>query len=104
MRRILDEAMRRIILSNKKNNRRVADENVAMSSLDEAATSLHPSGCNSGVSFLFGIVIAPFSLLSCLSHPRINGPDGVWLSAELPQTSEATHLMVRDSLRYAILM
>ncbi|KAI3457749.1 hypothetical protein Pfo_014412 [Paulownia fortunei] len=99
MRRIL-AAMRRNLLNTKKNTSRVADENIATAAIDTRS----PSRWNNGVSFLCGIVLAPVSLLSCLSHPRINGPDGVWVSAEMPQTSEVTHLMVRDSLRYAMLM
>lgn len=95
-------AMRRNLLNTKKNASRVADENIA--STTAAIHTRSPSRWNDGASFLCGIVLAPFSLFSCLSHPHINGPDGVWVSAELPQTSELTHLMVRDSLRYAILM
>ncbi|PIN03706.1 hypothetical protein CDL12_23763 [Handroanthus impetiginosus] len=86
----------------KKNTSRVADESIVGGGSVVGTRS--PSRWIDGFSFLCGIVLAPFSLLSCLSQPRINGPDGVWVSAELPQSSEVTHLMVRDSLRYAILM
>ncbi|KAL8473931.1 hypothetical protein ACS0TY_030691 [Phlomoides rotata] len=88
-------AIRRNLVNTKKNASRVADEAIAT-----AAASSPPSRWNNGASFLCSVLLAPFSCLS--SHP--NGPDGVWVSAELPQTSELTHLMVRDSLRYAILM
>lgn len=57
-----------------------------------------------GLSFIYSIVRAPLSLLSCLSHPHINGADGVWVSGELARVSEINHLMVSDSMRYAILM
>lgn len=50
------------------------------------------------------IVRAPLSLLSCLSHPHINNADAVWVSEELTRISEMNHLMVNDSMRYAILM
>ncbi|EYU42732.1 hypothetical protein ABFS82_13G001100 [Erythranthe guttata] len=94
-------AMKRSFFNSNKNTSRVADENFATAAVDTRS----PSRWNNGVSFFCGVLRAPFSLLSCLSHPpSINGPDGVWVSAELPQTSEVTHLMVRDSLRYAILM
>ncbi|KAL6975637.1 hypothetical protein U1Q18_024432 [Sarracenia purpurea var. burkii] len=62
-----------------------------------------PSGWT-GVSAIRSIVRAPLSLLSCLSHPPINGADGVWVSSELVRVSEMNHLIVNDSLRYAILM
>ncbi|KAL1555396.1 hypothetical protein AAHA92_11145 [Salvia divinorum] len=84
----------------KKKASRVADEELAAAGAPRSASSW-----NHGASFFCAILLAPFSLFSCLSRPRINGPDGVWASAEMPQTSsELTHLMVRDSLRYAILM
>ncbi|XP_073147805.1 uncharacterized protein [Henckelia pumila] len=52
-----------------------------------------------------GILRASFTLISCVSqHPQISGTDGMWVSAELTQTSELNHLIVRDSMRYAILM
>ncbi|KAL4363548.1 hypothetical protein GQ457_04G024980 [Hibiscus cannabinus] len=44
------------------------------------------------------------SLASCFSQPRVNGVDGVWVSTEFAQISEINHFMVRDSMRYAILM
>ncbi|KAK8588549.1 hypothetical protein V6N13_087458 [Hibiscus sabdariffa] len=44
------------------------------------------------------------SLVSCFSQPRVNGADGVWVSTEFAQVSDMNHFMVRDSMRYAILM
>ncbi|EEF27871.1 conserved hypothetical protein [Ricinus communis] len=58
----------------------------------------------SGLSAIFSIVLAPLSLLSCFSQPHANGADGLWVSGELAQLSEMNHLMVNDSMRYAILM
>lgn len=97
-------AMRRILFISKKSTSRVADENLAVAVAVAAVDTRSPSRWDDGVSFFCGILLAPVSLLSCISQPRMNGPDGVWVSAELPHTSEVTHLMVRDSLRYAILM
>lgn len=49
-----------------------------------------------------------FSILSCFSQPNVNAlaADGVWVSSEYVQvsSSEINHLMVSDSMRYAILM
>ncbi|KAK7316602.1 hypothetical protein RJT34_00187 [Clitoria ternatea] len=58
----------------------------------------------SGISLIYGILHAPISILSCVSHPQANGSDGVWVSGEFVQVSEINHLMVNDSMRYAILM
>lgn len=57
-----------------------------------------------GFLVIYSVVRAPFSLLSCFSHPHVNGADGVWASGEFSQISEMNHLMVNDSMRYAILM
>ncbi|KOM52160.1 hypothetical protein LR48_Vigan09g081900 [Vigna angularis] len=35
---------------------------------------------------------------------EVNGSDGVWVTGEFSQVSEMNHLMVSDSMRYAILM
>ncbi|CAL1356275.1 unnamed protein product [Linum trigynum] len=57
------------------------------------------------LSAVMGLVLlAPFSVFACLSQPHVSGADGMWASAELPQLSEVNHLMVNDSMRYAILM
>ncbi|XP_061350926.1 uncharacterized protein LOC133295994 [Gastrolobium bilobum] len=55
-------------------------------------------------SLIYTILHAPISILSCVSNPHVNASDGVWASGELAQISEMNHLMVNDSLRYAILM
>ncbi|KAJ4980572.1 hypothetical protein NE237_031409 [Protea cynaroides] len=60
---------------------------------------------NNGFTILYNIVRAPLSLISCISHPHVNGADGVWLSGDFTaRISETNHLMVNDSMRYAILM
>ncbi|XP_057508057.1 uncharacterized protein LOC130790987 [Actinidia eriantha] len=78
-------------LQNMRKSPRVADENMF--------------GDRNGAELAeAGVVRAPISLLSCLSQPHISGADGVWVSSELGRISEMNHLMVNDSLRYAILM
>ncbi|KAJ7960460.1 Zinc finger and BTB domain-containing protein [Quillaja saponaria] len=60
-----------------------------------------------GLSFLYSVLHAPISILSCISHPpdHFNGYDGVWVSGgEFANSSEMNHLMVNDSMRYAILL
>ncbi|KAL6580180.1 hypothetical protein OROMI_008204 [Orobanche minor] len=84
------------MLRSKKKASRVVDEEFA------TVVGAPRSPSSRWGSVICAIVLAPFS---CLSHPHINGPDGIWASAEMPQTSsELSHLMVRESLRYAILM
>lgn len=95
-----------------KKRSRVVDENI-FHNLDElpridierrrSGGGWHSNGL---AAVLYCIIRAPFSLISCLSksNPRMNGTDGMWMSAEMPQISEVNHLMVRDSMRYAILM
>ncbi|KAL7584021.1 hypothetical protein Lser_V15G45606 [Lactuca serriola] len=57
-----------------------------------------------GLSLIYSIVRAPLSLLSCLSSHPHGGADGIWVSGEFSRVSEINHLMVNDSMRYAILM
>ncbi|KAI5565712.1 hypothetical protein POPTR_014G162400v4 [Populus trichocarpa] len=57
------------------------------------------------LSALLRIVLAPFSIPSCFSsQPHVHGADGLWVTGEFAQLSEMNHLMVNDSMRYAILM
>ncbi|CAA2984629.1 Hypothetical predicted protein [Olea europaea subsp. europaea] len=96
-------------LHNMKKSSRVADENILP---NEDGVELpifvdrriRTRRWNNGLSVLYGIARVPILLLSCLSHPRMNATDGVWVSSELAQTSEVNHLLVRDSMRYAIFM
>ncbi|KVI10650.1 uncharacterized protein LOC112507636 [Cynara cardunculus var. scolymus] len=107
MRRIL--AMR-LNIQNKRKSPKVADESM----FGEGNGAEFPNivdqhtrqGFSNGLSVIYSIVRAPLLLLSCLSsHPHISGAaDGVWVSGELARMSEVNHLMVNDSMRYAILM
>ncbi|KAG5053228.1 hypothetical protein AAZX31_02G259700 [Glycine max] len=61
-----------------------------------------------GWGLVCSILQAPISILSCVSHPQVNnnGSDGIWVTTGefSSQVSEMNHLMVSDSMRYAILM
>ncbi|CAA2965910.1 Hypothetical predicted protein [Olea europaea subsp. europaea] len=80
-------------LGMKKRSRRVADENI-LHNLDNLSTVNRERRSGGGwhrgglVAVLYGIIRAPFSMISCLSDPRMNGADSMWMSAELPQISE----------------
>ncbi|KAK1353683.1 Zinc finger and BTB domain-containing protein [Heracleum sosnowskyi] len=108
MRRIL-VAMREN-LQNKRKSPRVADENMFGDNGNVAGLPIlaqnndRPRHGWNGFTVICSIVRAPLSLLSCLSHPHINSADGVWVSGEFGRISEMNHLMVNDSMRYAILM
>uniref|UniRef100_A0A7N0TU32 Uncharacterized protein n=1 Tax=Kalanchoe fedtschenkoi TaxID=63787 RepID=A0A7N0TU32_KALFE len=56
--------------------------------------------------WIYNVFRAPMLLLSCFSNPHaVDGvADGVWVSSEFGRISEMNHLMVNDSMRYAILM
>ncbi|PSS16101.1 Zinc finger and BTB domain-containing protein [Actinidia chinensis var. chinensis] len=105
MRRML--AVMRRNLQNMRKSPRVADEtmfgdpNGAIN--EELPIFVRRSGWN-GFSVIQSVVRAPLALLSCVSQPHIAGGDGAWASSELARISEMNHLMVNDSLRYAILM
>ena len=54
------------------------------------------------ISTLFRI---PFSILSCFSQRHHgNARDAIWVTGEMVRTSEIDHLMISESMRYAILM
>ncbi|KAF8043008.1 hypothetical protein BT93_A1370 [Corymbia citriodora subsp. variegata] len=97
-------------LRNMRKSSRVADEGMSGGARNGAIFAqeldgLAPRRGWSGLSIIYGVVQAPFAILSCLSHPHVNGADGVWASGhEFVQISEMNHLMVNDSMRYAILM
>ncbi|CAI9782288.1 unnamed protein product [Fraxinus pennsylvanica] len=96
-------------LHNMKKSSRVADENILTNENGAELPivvdrRMRSRGWNNWLSVLYGIARVPTSLLSCLSHPRMNAIDGVWVSSELAQTPEVNHLLVRDSMRYAIFM
>lgn len=89
---------------------RVADENMFGDNGNGVAHALPILAQNRtrqgwyGVAVICSIVRASLSLLSCLSHPHISNTDRVLVSGELAHISEMNHLMVSDSMRYAILM
>ncbi|XP_042513082.1 uncharacterized protein LOC122088010 [Macadamia integrifolia] len=104
-------------LWNMRKSGRVADESIAGAELpmfvggDDVVVVVAADGRrrnrwnNNGFSILYSIVRAPLSLLSCISHPHVSGADGVWVSGDFTaRISEMNHLMVNDSMRYAILM
>ncbi|KMT13742.1 hypothetical protein BVRB_4g081210 [Beta vulgaris subsp. vulgaris] len=57
-----------------------------------------------GFLIIYTIVRIPFSILSCFSNRRGNTADRTWVTGDPMRTSEIDHLMVSDSMRYAILM
>jgi hypothetical protein len=101
--------VRRINFDKMKKSSKVADEN--MFEGGERGVEVAIFGGERGrrqhghvFSVIFAILQAPISILSCVSNPRVNGSDGVWASGEFTQISEINHIMVNDSMRYAILM
>ncbi|KAL8264486.1 hypothetical protein R6Q59_022616 [Mikania micrantha] len=104
MRRVL--AVMRRNVQNMKKSTKVADENMFREgNVVELAVIGHPTrqGYN-GVSLICSILRAPLALLSCLSSQPHSSGDGAWVSGDLVRVSEANHLIVNDSMRYAILM
>ncbi|KAK7385879.1 hypothetical protein VNO78_31815 [Psophocarpus tetragonolobus] len=91
-------------LHNTRKSSKVADE-----SMLEAGNGVELFGHDRGRrqhgrGLVCTILQVPISILSCVSHPQVNGSDGVWVTGEFSQVSEMNHLMVSDSMRYAILM
>lgn len=96
-------------LQNMRKSPRVADESMANIERGNLAEELQIYGRSSsrgwkGFSVIVSVVIMPFSVLSCFSQPHVHGADGVWTSGDFAQITEINHLMVSDSMRYAILM
>ncbi|KAE8732746.1 diacylglycerol kinase 7-like [Hibiscus syriacus] len=96
-------------LRNMKKSPRVADENMYgggrsnnFDGVNGGAGGEMPISINGTGSGGYGNGLSLVS--SCFSQPRVNGVDGVWVSTEFAQISEMNHFMVRDSMRYAILM
>ncbi|XAR55294.1 hypothetical protein NMG60_11035328 [Bertholletia excelsa] len=89
-------------LQNMRKSHRVADESM-FGGENIGADEPIRSGW-SGFSVICSVMRAPLYFLSCLSQPHTNGADGVWVSSDLARISEMNHLMVNDSMRYAILM
>ncbi|KAI4308262.1 hypothetical protein L6164_031355 [Bauhinia variegata] len=98
-------------VQNMKKSSRVADENMfeGGNAAELPIFAREPAGRRehhgwNGFSVIYAVLHAPISMISCVSHPQVNGSDGVWVSGEFAQISEMNHLMVSDSMRYAILM
>ncbi|KAJ4830377.1 hypothetical protein Tsubulata_041233 [Turnera subulata] len=97
-------------MQNIRKSPRVADENMFNNGGGEYPINFadrHRAGRwnnNGAFSAILSVLLVPFSILSCFSQPHVNGADGLWVSGEFVQLSEMNHLMVNDSMRYAILM
>ncbi|KAL9243999.1 hypothetical protein vseg_017822 [Gypsophila vaccaria] len=98
---------------NKRKSPRVADEAMFHPHSDRVEISIyaHQSRTRTrpmkaGFSVVSTIVRIPFTVLSCFCYQQgnTNGVDGMWVSNGIVRTSEIDHLMVSDSMRYAILM
>ncbi|KAI3789437.1 hypothetical protein L2E82_02232 [Cichorium intybus] len=103
MRRIL-AAMRQNI-ENMRKSPKVADESMFGEGNGTEFPNMahHTRQGRNGLSLIHSIVKAPLSLVSCLSSPP-HTTEGVWVSGELTRISDVNHLIVSDSMRYAILM
>lgn len=108
MRRIL--AVMRQNIENMRKSPKVADENMfgEGNGTEFPIIAHHTRHGRNSLSLIHSIFKAPLSLVSCLSfHQNVNGAtdtDGVWVSGEFTRISEVNHLVVNDSMRYAILM
>ncbi|KAL5581724.1 hypothetical protein UlMin_014166 [Ulmus minor] len=108
-------------LQNMRKSPRVADESMFGDGNNQVEFPINPHDHDhdhhmqrrswKGFSIIYGVVRAPIlSLFSCFSQAHhVNGSGsastyGVWVSGEFAQISEMNHLMVSDSMRYAILM
>ncbi|PWA62627.1 hypothetical protein CTI12_AA362370 [Artemisia annua] len=104
MRQVL-AVMRRNICDMKKSTK-VADENMFRdgNGVEFPVIAHHTRHGWNGLSIIYSILKAPLSLLSCLSSHTHGTADGVWVSGEFSRISDANHLLVNDSMRYAIFM
>ncbi|KAF5814602.1 hypothetical protein HanRHA438_Chr03g0124861 [Helianthus annuus] len=101
--------MRRVLAVMRRNTKRstkVADENMFRegNGVEFPVIAHHTRQGYTGLSIVYSILRAPLSLLSCLSSHPHSSADGAWVSGDLARMSEVNHLMVSDSMRYAILM
>ncbi|KAM0029261.1 hypothetical protein Hdeb2414_s0018g00523651 [Helianthus debilis subsp. tardiflorus] len=101
--------MRRVLAVMRRNTKRstkVADENMFREGnrVEFPVIAHHTRQGYTGLSIVYSILRAPLSLLSCLSSHPHSSADGAWVSGDLARMSEVNHLMVSDSMRYAILM
>lgn len=92
-------------LQNTRKSSKVADESMFESGNGVELFGHERGRRQHGWGLVCSILQAPISILSCVSQPQVNnGSDGVWVTGEFSQVSEMNHLMVSDSMRYAILM
>ncbi|CAH2080596.1 unnamed protein product [Thlaspi arvense] len=89
-------------LRNMRKSPRVADESMFGNGNVDDLNRRGPRW--NAISVICCIIRVPLSLFACLSPPHTNGTEAVWASSELARISEMNHLMVNDSMRYAILM
>lgn len=92
-------ALREHVLTKRKTSK-VADEAMPMYA-DGVAGSRQTWN---GFMVIYTIVRVPFSILSCFTKRRGSTADRTWVTGDLMRTSEIDHIMVSDSMRYAILM
>jgi len=95
--RLLAAMKRGLGISQYRKSSRVADE----SSMGPLVLEQGQDRRASSLSVLLAIVRAPMVVASCFAG-QPNGIEEVWASGEQPRTAEMDHLMVRDSMRYAI--
>ncbi|GAV74603.1 hypothetical protein CFOL_v3_18083 [Cephalotus follicularis] len=91
-------------MQNMKKSPRVGDENMVGGNNGAVyAGEINSRPRWNGISFICSVVRAPLSILSCVSQPHVNGAH-MCVSNEFAQVPDMNHLMVSDSMRYAILM
>ncbi|KNA18737.1 hypothetical protein SOVF_068060 [Spinacia oleracea] len=101
-------ALREHILTKRK-SRKVADETMfgngigAIIYADHEVEQQRRQPWN-GLLVIYTIVRIPFSILSSFSKRQGNIADRTWVTGHTMRTSEIDHLMVSDSMRYAICM
>ena len=99
-------ALRHNIL-NKRKSPKVADETMFHGIDIEMPVYVHEinrsRGSRGGFLTVCAILSAPFSILSWFSSRHGNVADGIWVPGDMVRPQEVDHLMVRDSMRYAIL-
>lgn len=98
--------MMRRNVQNMKKSTKVADESMFIegNGVEFPVIARHTRHGYNGLSLVYSILRAPLSLLSCISSHPHGSADGAWVSSDLARISEVNHLMVSDSMRYAILM
>ncbi|XP_071733535.1 uncharacterized protein [Rutidosis leptorrhynchoides] len=105
MRQVL-EVMRQNIRNVTKSTK-VADENMfgEENGVELPAIAHRTRHGYNGFSIIYSILRVPLSILSCFTSHTHQTADGVWVSGEFTRISEVNHhIMVSDSIRYAILM